>query len=95
MVRDTPPGKPYGFISVWHHNVTLFYHYNDVLPSSKESVKRHTAVAFSIASWSQGFKAEKVPSATAAVGLLASCCMGEAVDARVRERRMPIRGGKS
>ena len=66
MVRDTPPGKPYGFISVWHHNVTLFYHYNDVLPSSKESVKRHTAVAFSIASWSQGFKAEKVRPLTAA-----------------------------
>ena len=66
VVRDTPPGKPYGFISVWHHNVTLFYHYNDVLPSSKESVKRHTAVAFSIASWSQGFKAEKVRPLTAA-----------------------------
>ena len=60
VVRDTPPGKPYGFISVWHHNVTVFYHYNDVVPSAKELVKRHTAVAFSVASWSQGFKAEKV-----------------------------------
>ena len=66
VVRDTPPGKPYGFISVWHHNVTLFYHYNDVLPSAKDSVKRHTAVAFSIASWSQGYKAERVRPLTAA-----------------------------
>ena len=23
VVRDTPPGKPYGFISVWHHNVMV------------------------------------------------------------------------
>ena len=60
VVRDTPPGKPYGFISVWHQNVTLFYHHNDVVAGSRDVVKRHTAVAFQIASWSQGFKAEKV-----------------------------------
>ena len=66
VVRDTPPGKPYGFISVWHHNVTLFYHYNDVQPAAKDQVKRHTAVAFTMASWSQGFKAERVRPLSAA-----------------------------
>ena len=62
VVRDTPPAKPYGFISMWHQSgrVTLFYHYNDVMSASKEAVKRHTAVAFQVASWSHGFKAERV-----------------------------------
>ena len=39
---------------------------NDVVPAAKELVKRHTAVAFQIASWAQGYKAEKVrPLSTA------------------------------
>ena len=66
VVRDTPPGKPYGFIQVWHQNVTLFYHYNDVVAASREAVKRHTPVAFQAASWSQGFKAERVRALTTA-----------------------------